>query len=251
MPTSRPFVLSIAGFDPSAGAGVLADIKTFEQHRVYGFAITTANTIQTENEFISIQWTPIELVLQSIQTLFSNYEIKAVKIGIVPSVGYLKKIILLLKQLSPSIIIVWDTILKSSTEFGFLDIENQNELLSVLSKIDLITPNYTEVAQLGIKENTISKTIDNLNKYCSVLLKGGHNLDEIGTDYLYTKDLFFRIIPINAEVYAKHGSGCVLSAAITANLATENNLLVACKKGKKYIESFLLSNTTQLGYHYV
>ena len=49
MSTNRPFVLTIAGFDPSAGAGVLADVKTFEQHRVYGFAINTGNTIQTEN----------------------------------------------------------------------------------------------------------------------------------------------------------------------------------------------------------
>ncbi|OYX86286.1 MAG: hydroxymethylpyrimidine/phosphomethylpyrimidine kinase, partial [Flavobacteriales bacterium 32-34-25] len=54
MSTNRPFVLSIAGFDPSAGAGVLADIKSFEQHQVYGFAINTANTIQTENEFVAI-----------------------------------------------------------------------------------------------------------------------------------------------------------------------------------------------------
>jgi hydroxymethylpyrimidine/phosphomethylpyrimidine kinase len=59
MSPNRPFV-SIAGFDPTA-EGVLTDIKTFEQHRVYGFAITTANTIQTENQFLSIQWTDIAL----------------------------------------------------------------------------------------------------------------------------------------------------------------------------------------------
>ena len=59
MPTKRPFVLTIAGFDPSAGAGVLADIKTFEQHQVYGFAINTGNTIQTENDFSEMQWTDL------------------------------------------------------------------------------------------------------------------------------------------------------------------------------------------------
>ena len=56
MSANRPFVLTIAGFDPSAGAGVLADVKTFEQHRVYGFAINTGNTIQTENEFVEMQF---------------------------------------------------------------------------------------------------------------------------------------------------------------------------------------------------
>ena len=72
---SRPFVVSIAGFDPSAGAGVLADVKTFEQHQVYGFAISTANTIQTENEFVAIQWTDLDFVLQSVQTIFNYYYI--------------------------------------------------------------------------------------------------------------------------------------------------------------------------------
>jgi hydroxymethylpyrimidine/phosphomethylpyrimidine kinase len=84
MSPNRPFVVSIAGFDPTAGAGVLTDIKTFEQHRVYGFAITTANTIQTENQFLAIQWTEIAFVLRSIEELLKNYPIKAVKIGIVP-----------------------------------------------------------------------------------------------------------------------------------------------------------------------
>jgi hydroxymethylpyrimidine/phosphomethylpyrimidine kinase len=69
MSPNRPFVVSIAGFDPT-GAGVLTDIKTFEQHRVYGFAITTANTIQTENQFLSIQWTAF--VLRSIEELFKT-----------------------------------------------------------------------------------------------------------------------------------------------------------------------------------
>jgi hydroxymethylpyrimidine/phosphomethylpyrimidine kinase len=76
MSANRPLVLTIAGFDPSAGAGVLADVKTFEQHRVYGFAINTANTIQTENEFSGIQWTDLTFVLKSLEKLFNNYTIK-------------------------------------------------------------------------------------------------------------------------------------------------------------------------------
>jgi hydroxymethylpyrimidine/phosphomethylpyrimidine kinase len=100
MSEDRPFVLSIAGFDPSAGAGVLADVKTFEQHRVNGLAIITANTIQTANTFYKIQWTNLDFVIGSMTILFTNYEIKAVKIGIVPSLDYLKEIVCTIKNLS-------------------------------------------------------------------------------------------------------------------------------------------------------
>lgn len=251
MSTNRPFALSIAGFDPSAGAGVLADIKTFEQHQVYGFAINTANTIQTENKFVDIQWTALEFVLQSIETLFEAYEIKAVKIGIVPSLNYLKSIVFLIKKLSPKTKIVWDTVLKSTTEFDFLTIENQNDLVAILNEIDLITPNYNEILKLDSKEKSVEISIEKLSKNCAVLLKGGHHPTEVGTDYLHTQNQLFSLSPKKTKIHQKHGSGCVLSAAITANLALGQNLLNACKNAKSYTENFLLSNPTQLGNHYV
>lgn len=251
MSTNRPFVLSIAGFDPSAGAGVLADIKTFEQHQVYGFAINTANTIQTENEFVSIQWATLDFVLQSIKTLFDSYEIQTVKIGIVPSLAYLKEIVFFIKKLSPKTKIVWDTVLKSTTEFDFLTIENQNDLTVILNELELITPNYNEILKLDTQETAVETITEKLSKYCSLFLKGGHNPNEIGTDYLYTQQHFFRLSPNTTQVYEKHGSGCVLSAAITANLALGQDLLLACKNGKNYIENFLLSTTSQLGNHHV
>lgn len=250
MSTNRPFVLSIAGFDPSAGAGVLADIKTFEQHQVYGLAINTANTIQTENEFVSIQWTALDFVIQSIATLLGKYEIKVVKIGIVPSLDYLKEIVFLIKKLSPQTKIVWDTVLKSSSEFDFLTIQNQPDLIAILNKLELITPNYNEILQLDSNEKSVEMITEKLSKYCSLLLKGGHNPHEIGTDYLYTQQHFFRLSPNTTQVNEKHGSGCVLSAAITANLALGQELSLACKNGKNYTENFLLSTTSQLGNHY-
>jgi hydroxymethylpyrimidine/phosphomethylpyrimidine kinase len=252
MSVNRPFVLTIAGFDPSGGAGVLADVKTFEQHRVYGFAINTGNTIQTEKEFFEMQWTDLDFVLKSLEKLFDNYKIKAVKIGIVPSLDYLKKIILAIKKLSPKTKIIWDTVLKSTTEFDFLNIENQNSSIEILKEIDLITPNYDEILQLSSKGLNAETTAILLSKYCPVLLKGGHNPNEIGFDYLYLKNEFIRLAPNNnTEIFDKHGSGCVLSSAITVNLALEQDLKTACINAKKYIESFLQSNPTKLGYHYV
>ncbi|MES2575660.1 MAG: hydroxymethylpyrimidine/phosphomethylpyrimidine kinase [Bacteroidota bacterium] len=252
MSQNNPFVLSIAGFDPSAGAGVLADVKTFEQHRVYGFAINTGNTIQTENEFFEMQWTDLAFVLKSLEKLFDNYKIKVVKIGIVPSLDYLKGIILTIKKLSPKTKIVWDTILKSTTKFDFLNIKNQTVLIEILTKIDLITPNYDEILQLSSKGLNAETTAILLSKYCPILLKGGHNPNEIGFDYLYLENEFFSLVPnTNTKIFDKHGSGCVLSSAITANLALEQDLKTACINAKKYIETYLQSNPTKLGYHHV
>ncbi|MEZ7498982.1 hydroxymethylpyrimidine/phosphomethylpyrimidine kinase [Flavobacterium sp. Arc3] len=250
MPENRPFVLSIAGFDPSGGAGVLADCKTFEQHQVYGLAVTTANTIQTENEFFEIQWTSLDFIITSLDKLFDTYKIKAVKIGITPSLPYLNSVVMHIKKLSPTTKIVWDTVLKSSTAFDFLVIENQEILKNILTQIDLITPNYTEIIQLSNEPTTAEKIAKNLSEHCNVLLKGGHNPTEQGVDYLYIKDRFFRLERHHNKIYEKHGSGCVLSASITANLAKDQSLLNACKNAKIYIENYLLSNNSKLGYHY-
>ena len=251
MSANRPFVLTIAGFDPTGGAGVLADVKTFEQHRVHGFAINTGNTIQTENAFYEMQWTDLDFVLKSLKKLFENYTIKAVKIGIIPSLDYLREIVLLVKRLSPKTKIIWDTVLKSSSEFHFTTIENQAVLIEMLKKIDLITPNYNEILQLSSGENNPVLIALELSKYCSTLLKGGHNPFAVGIDYLYTGNDIIRLSPKETLEFEKHGSGCVLSSAITANLALEQDLKTACSNAKTYIETYLQSNQTKLGYHHV
>ena len=251
MQKNRPFAVTIAGFDPTGGAGVLADIKTFEQHHVYGFAVNTGNTIQTEKEFFIMHWTDQAFVLRSLDKLFENYSIKAVKIGIVPSVDYLKKIVLLVKRLSPKTKIVWDTVLKSTTEFSFITIDNQAVLIEILEQIDLITPNYNEILQFSKAEKNPNLIAHELSKHCAVLLKGGHNPLAIGVDCLYTGKETFRLVPNNTLVSEKHGSGCVLSSAITANLALGLDLKTACVNAKIYIETYLKSNQTKLGYHHV
>lgn len=246
MSENRPFVLTIAGLDPSGGAGILADIKTFEQHKVTGFAISTANTIQTENEFYEIQWNDLSFVIRSIETLFLNYKISVVKIGIVSSLHDLNQILSIIKQLSPSTKIVWDPVLKSTTKFEFMNIEDHLDLNTLLSKIDLITPNYHEAEILFpdyiSKENRFSTNI---------LLKGGHNEKALGTDRLFLKDEVLELLPSEKNCFEKHGSGCVLSSAIASNLALNQPVKEACKNAKIYIENYLSSTTTLIGYHYV
>ena len=250
MSTNRPFVLSIAGFDPSGGAGVLADVKTFEQHQVNGFAITTANTIQTENMFYEIQWTDLSFVIRSIETLFLSYEISTVKIGIVPGLYYLNRILSSIKLLSPKTKIIWDPVLKSSTKFEFLEINNDLILNEALSKIDLITPNYDEIMML-FPDFVCDKPWIKNEMSAAILLKGGHNEEALGTDYLFLKNSVTELLPTEINFKPKHGSGCVLSSAIAANLALGNNLKTACMEAKLYIEKYLSSTTSLIGYHYV
>lgn len=251
MATTRPIVLSIAGFDPCAGAGILADIKTFEQHNVYGLGINTARTLQTENQFFSISWEEEKDILQSLEIMLSRYDVKAVKIGIIENIGTLEKVIFFIHQKNESIKIVVDTVIKSSSGFHFWD-EQMNEaiLASIFSKTFLITPNYNEVLQLMPSSNA-KEAAKKLSPYCNVLLKGGHNQEEVGVDYLYMKNSIEKLDGNTGNIYAKHGSGCVLSAAITANLALGFDLVSSCKNAKRYIEQFLSSNNTLLGYHYV
>jgi hydroxymethylpyrimidine/phosphomethylpyrimidine kinase len=246
MSTNRPFALTIAGLDPSGGAGILADIKTFEQHKVTGFAISTANTIQTENQFYEIEWTNLNFVIRSIETLFSNYKIAVVKIGIVASLQDLNRIISTIKLLSPSTKIVWDPVLKSTTKFEFMNIEDHERLNKILPKIDLITPNYHEAKILfpdfSSKENSF---------LTDILLKGGHNEKALGTDRLFLKNEILELFPSDKKCFEKHGSGCVLSSAIASNLALNQTMIEACKNAKIYIENYLSSTSTLIGYHYV
>lgn len=251
MSASRPFVLTIAGFDPSAGAGVLADIKTFEQHQVYGLAISTANTLQTESAFSEIHWTDGDFVLRSIKTLFEKYDIKAVKIGIIPSLEYLRNIIIAIKSAAPQTKIVWDPVLKSTTDFEFTTIENESDLIGILQQIDLITPNYTEILKLSSAKATADEIAKEHSNHCPVLFKGGHHPETKGTDVLYVHGASVKLLPKVQQIHEKHGSGCVLSSAITANFALEHDLVSACTTAKAYIENYLNTSSTLLGYHYV
>ena len=127
---------------------------------------------------------------------------------------------------------------------GFLDIEKKTDLIEILNEIDLITPNSNE-AQILFTDFNFTDIV------CSVLLKGGHNIESIGTDYLFHDGKNIELTPNQINLAEKHGSGCVLSSAIAAQLALGNNIPEACEKAKRYIETFLQSNTTKLGYHYV
>jgi hydroxymethylpyrimidine/phosphomethylpyrimidine kinase len=250
MQHKRPYVLTIAGFDPSGGAGLLADVKTFEQHKVYGLSVSTATTLQTETDFLSVHWENIEPVIKAVDVLLDAYPVKIVKTGIVPSFDFLLKIVTHIHHKNPEIKIIVDPVIKSSTGFNFMDSHSHKDLINVLEKIYLITPNMDEAIFLSGKTDA-KKAAQEFSAHCHVLLKGGHHEENKGVDYLYSNGNCLALEPGKEAPFSKHGSGCVLSAAIAANLAKNADLTTACTRAKNYVEGFLLSNTSLLGFHYV
>jgi hydroxymethylpyrimidine/phosphomethylpyrimidine kinase len=244
----RPYILTIAGFDPSNGAGLTADVKTFETLKCYGFSVCTANTIQNDIEFKACHWISKTVILNQIEVLFKRFEINYAKIGIVENWKTLFVIVNKLQELNPDIKIILDPILKSSSNFNFHS-DNTEKLDEILSKIHLLTPNYNEIQQLYPKKN-IEETIKHIQSKTNLFLKGGHHPKKIGQDVLFLKtntEFVFNSKATNC--LEKHGSGCVLSSAITSYLALGFLLEKACKKGKRYTEKFLSSNTSLLGFH--
>lgn len=245
MQEKRPHLLSIAGLDPSGGAGLLADIKTMEQLRVNGLSVCTCMTLQTEAECFSATWRPTEEILGAVQFLMNHFEVDTVKIGIIKEVGLLTEVVNLVKSINPNAQIVWDPVLKSTSDFSFFDLESLQYLPSILKEISLVTPNYPEYELL--KPYLFPPD----QRPCSVLIKGGHNEWKPGTDILYTPLEIITLKPHHSsdQLYPKHGSGCVLSSAIASYLALGEDLENACRKGKTYIEEFLKSTPHLIGFH--
>ena len=244
----RPLVLSIAGFDPCGGAGVLADMKTVEQHRCLGLAVTTCMTEQVEDKFISVLWLPARDIIQAIKGLTDHYEIDVVKIGLIENLDTLYEVVTFLKEQQKRSII-WDPVLASSSGFDFKQTIDPAKLIAILKAVFLITPNVDEAKKLsGL--NSIQDAAAYLAEHCQVLLKGGHSETEKGTDHLFWQGQQLKIGPATAfELAPKHGSGCILSAAIASQLALKQDLATACQKAKRYVEERLNSNSNLLAYH--
>ncbi|OFX38117.1 MAG: hypothetical protein A2X08_08895 [Bacteroidetes bacterium GWA2_32_17] len=250
MDEKRNCVLSIAGFDPSGGAGILADIKTFERHRVYGVSAISSVTFQNDIEFNSIQWINADDIIKQVSLLRKRFEFSIIKIGLIKDLESLEKIINYLTSSISNPIIIWDPIIKASAGFEFHNKFQNKDLLVVIKNIFLISPNVEEIIFIT-NNNDPKKASKELSRYCNVLLKGGHNEMEPGIDYLYIKNNVEKILPAKENIFPKHGSGCVLSSAIAANLALGFDLLTSCYNAKNYVETFLSSNRSLIGYHYV
>jgi hydroxymethylpyrimidine/phosphomethylpyrimidine kinase len=243
MQTPRPYVMSIAGFDPSGGAGVLADIKTFEQLKVYGLGVITANTFQTDISVQRVDWLPIDDVLNQIDILLQRFDVDYFKIGIVRSGHDLTSIKEHIIRRRPGATIIWDPVLSSSSGYNFFT--RHQPIEDLLKNISLVTPNLPEFACLFETEESAMK----LSCHTLIYLKGGHHQEKLGIDYLYSTQAKHVFEPKIEAVTGKHGSGCILSSAICAHFSLGHTATEACLKSKRYMEKVLSSNDILLGWH--
>lgn len=249
MEYTRPIVLAIAGLDPCGGAGLLADIKTIEQHKCLGFGVTTAITCQTEDRFNSVRWIEEHEIICQIEPLLERYDIAAVKIGLIQSTQILDRILgLLTAKGIPNI--VWDPVLTASAGFDFNNNSGTVDFPELLRKVTLITPNLQEAIDLSKVSDPISAA-RKLADSTAVLLKGGHALTGLGIDYLFINSKKISLAPVTQLHFSKHGSGCILSSSIAAFFAKKKSLESACTNAKRYIEKALVSNSNLLAYHHV
>ncbi|HSH66108.1 MAG TPA: hydroxymethylpyrimidine/phosphomethylpyrimidine kinase [Bacteroidia bacterium] len=245
----RPVTLSIAGLDPCSGAGLIADIKTFEANKVYGLAVPSCITYQHDLLFKKTEWIPVVKIIEQIDLLKERFNIRFVKIGLIENLQVLDHLLNYLNASITAPVIIWDPVLKASAGYTFHSQPDRSLIEHLCKKIYLLTPNLPEAILLGNDDDAIENA-RKLSQYCHVYLKGGHCEKKKGKDYLFTKEKKeFSFNPSQNNVSQKHGSGCVLSTAITANLAKKTTLHSACLRAKNYTASFLSSNTSLLGYH--
>lgn len=239
----QPKVLSIAGFDPSAGAGILADIKVFQHFNVYGFGVMSALTIQNESEIRGIRWSTQKEIKDQIDVIFSLHTITTVKIGILKDSDTLKWLVKLLREYDHNLKIVWDPIFKSSSGFDFWNDVNPKQLFSTIELIDLITPNKEEYSKLWGADFSFHK----FNGHTAVLRKSVSENEEYVIDYLWWNQHIHYLESRRLTGLDKHGTGCILSAGITAGLALGLNMKQAYCKSKELLNQYMLSSESLLG----
>lgn len=245
----RPTVLVIAGFDPSGGAGIVADAKTLETIGVHAIFVQTCNTIQNDIEFKQCHWTADSIIWEQLEILLARHTPNVIKIGVVRSSDFLIALLRFLNYKIPQAKIIWDPIIQSSSGFNFHGANHfANMEKTILQQLDLITPNFQELLQLTSRRD-FNSSIKRLSKHTRVYLKGGHR-KALGVDELYQPMMPKKVYPPTLDCCSeKHGSGCVLSSAIAAYYALSNNWEESCQSAKIYVEHFLASTIGLIGTH--
>lgn len=233
--------LTIAGSDSCGGAGIQADLKSFQANGVYGMSVITAVTVQNTIGVFGIQDITPEIIEGQINAIFEDIRVDAIKIGMVSKIESIKSIAQSLRKVQDLPKIVLDPVMISKSGFNLLSRDAKDTLVKELFPLaELITPNLPEAEEiLGIKIRNIEEMKEAalmLRKLGpkSVLVKGGH-LKNDSTDLLFDGEKFFLLPQERINTNHTHGTGCTLSSAIAANLAKGMTIEESVKLGKKYI----------------
>ena len=226
-------VMSIAGVDPSGGAGVFADLKTFQAIGVYGCGIVTALTAQNPYKFFSTMPVSPEYIEEQIDSVMDSYEVEFIKTGMLYSPEIIELVSKKVKEYRLKAVVDPVMVATSGGDLTKEDIADAfNKYL--LPQSILTTPNVSEAEKLsGIDINTKEDAIKACEKIrCNSIITGGH-LDGINTININSNVTTIKQELIETENL--HGTGCNLSSAIVAHLAKGNDLKTSIVKSLDYV----------------
>jgi hydroxymethylpyrimidine/phosphomethylpyrimidine kinase len=242
MPQTPPIVLTIAGFDPSSGAGVTADIKTIAAHGCYGISAITAMTVQSTAGVRRV--TPIDpqVLADTLDELMRDGKVSAVHIGMLGSGKLAERVADFLESARLKNVVL-DPVLKSSSGTELLDRNGVEVLIQrLLPLADVLTPNVDEAAALtGIEVKNpvqMEAAATRLHEMGAraVVVTGGH-LDQ-AVDVLSVKGELVQRYPADRiDSPNTHGTGCAFSTAIACQLALGQPLRVAVGLAKAYVSA--------------
>ncbi|HSY91687.1 MAG TPA: bifunctional hydroxymethylpyrimidine kinase/phosphomethylpyrimidine kinase [Candidatus Binatus sp.] len=264
MPEKPPIILTIAGFDPSSGAGVTADTKTIAAHACYGVACITALTVQSTSGVKRVESVDPGLISETLAELAADLDIAAVHIGMLGSAKVVKAVADFLSV--PAITsgkrlpnIVLDPILKSSSGADLLDAAGTRLMIERLIPLaDVVTPNVDEAEALtGIKVRDLDDMKSAAARLHSMgskamVITGGHL--EKATDLLSFTTRRGGELKVEQEVFkaerqrsnSTHGTGCAFATAMACHLALDRGLPEAALLAKTYVTA-AIANGHPLG----
>jgi hydroxymethylpyrimidine/phosphomethylpyrimidine kinase len=234
-----PILLTIAGFDPSCGAGVAADLKTFAAHGCYGIAAITSLTVQNTQGVEAVHNTPSAELREQLEVLVKDSEIAAVKIGMLGNRGNAQVVAEFLDAHTFAHV-VHDPLMKSSSDSELLDAGGIKYVASeLLRRSSVITPNVPEaeiLAGITIKDvNDMEAAARKLVEMGAraVIVKGGHM--EKATDVVFDGKEMHQLGGDKVKLDNTHGTGCTFASALTAQLAAGRGLVEAATLAKAYV----------------
>lgn len=241
-----PVALTIAGSDPSGGAGIQADLKTFHQFGVYGEAVITLLTVQNTTRVERVECLAPELVLAQMRAVIEDIPPGAAKTGALGSAAMVEAVAAAARSFSFPLVVDPVMISKHGAPLVAPD-AREAILLHLLPVAALLTPNLHEASALaGVEVRDIEgmrRAAIRLSELGAqaVLVKGGH-LDAAATDLLYAGGEWREFPSPRIDTPNTHGTGCTYSAAITAELAKGTPLVEAVARAKRYIAEAIRTN---------
>jgi hydroxymethylpyrimidine/phosphomethylpyrimidine kinase len=241
MSTTLKQVLTIAGSDSGGGAGIQADIKAMSANGVFAMSVITAITAQNTEEVTDVFELPTSIVAAQIDAVFDDFDVAAVKTGMLSSTAVVELVAKMLKPQNVANLVV-DPVMISKSGHPLLQPEAVEALKKHLFPLALlVTPNIHEAQLLsGIEIKSLAdarraaKVIHGFG--CKhVLIKGGHLLAERATDLLYDGRFFQVFKGEFIETPHTHGTGCTFASAIAAHLARGKTLNDAVQTAKTYL----------------